>query len=95
MDAHIHHGNDIFQKPQSIHLYHMGVYMLRQPVSSSNLLSVGYDSSSSILEIAFHSGGVYQYYNVPQSIYIALLNAPSKGKYFHHYIKKIYRYRKV
>ena len=69
--------------------------MIRQTVSSSNLHSVGYDSSSAILEISFHSGGVYQYYNVPESVYFSLLNASSKGKYFHQYIKNRYRYRKV
>ena len=37
--------------------------MIRQPVSSSNIRSIGYDSMSSTLEIEFHSGGVYQYFN--------------------------------
>ncbi|WP_394854027.1 KTSC domain-containing protein [Citrobacter freundii] len=38
--------------------------MIRQPVSSSNLQSVGYDQATSTLEIAFHSGGIYQYSRV-------------------------------
>jgi KTSC domain len=33
--------------------------MERQPVSSSNLKSVGYDPRSRTLEIEFHNGGVY------------------------------------
>lgn len=64
------------------------------PVSSSNLVSVGYDSSTATLIIAFHSG-VYDYYNVPQNIFEGLLNASSKGKYHHAFIKNSYRYSKV
>ncbi|EHK2402067.1 KTSC domain-containing protein [Clostridium perfringens] len=64
------------------------------PVSSSNLVSVGYDSSTATLRIAFHSG-VYDYYNVPQNIFEGLLNASSKGKYHHAFIKNSYRYSKV
>ncbi|MDC4249603.1 KTSC domain-containing protein [Clostridium perfringens] len=64
------------------------------PVSSSNLVAVGYDSSTTTLRIAFHSG-VYDYYNVPQNIFEGLLNASSKGKYHHAFIKNSYRYSKV
>jgi hypothetical protein len=34
--------------------------MSRVAVQSSNVASVGYDASSSTLEVAFHGGGVYQ-----------------------------------
>ena len=42
--------------------------MYRQPVSSSNLASVGYDASSMTLEVGFNNGSVYQYYNVPANV---------------------------
>lgn len=64
------------------------------PVSSSNLVAVGYDSNTATLRIAFHSG-VYDYYNVPQNVFEGLLNASSKGKYHHAFIKNSYRYSKV
>ena len=64
------------------------------PVSSSNLVAVGYDSSTATLRVPFHSG-VYDYYNVPQNIFEGLLNASSKGKYHHAFIKNSYRYSKV
>lgn len=64
--------------------------MNRIPVESSNLSSVGYDPKTRVLEIEFHSGGVYQYSGVPQSEYEALMNAPSKGSYFAHNIKNSY-----
>jgi hypothetical protein len=52
--------------------------MNRQLVSSSNLLSVGYDPASQTLEVEFQDGSVYQYYNVGQSMHDQLMAAPSK-----------------
>jgi len=48
-------------------------------VQSSDLAGVDYDWSGT-LTIAFHSGGVYEYYGVPYSEYEALMNARSHGK---------------
>ncbi len=47
------------------------------------------------LTLAFHSGGVYEYYHVPHSEYTALMSASSHGKYFHAHIKGRYNYRRV
>jgi hypothetical protein len=69
--------------------------MQRQPVSSSNLKSVGYDALQQILEIEFQNGSVYQYYDVPLEIYEGLMNAPSHGKFFHQYIKGCFLYQRV
>jgi len=62
--------------------------MERVQVESSNLASVGYDSVTSTLEIEFHSGAIYQYFAVPQEIYDGLMNARSKGAFFHQFIKR-------
>ena len=69
--------------------------MNRQSVSSSNLSSVGYDSSTSTLEVEFNSGSVYQYSNVPASVHSALMSASSHGQYFNANIKNSYSYRQV
>lgn len=69
--------------------------MKRQSVSSSNISSVGYDSESHTLEVEFHGGGVYQYFDVPQSTYDELMHASSHGSYFHRYIKDQYRWVKI
>ena len=69
--------------------------MLRQPVRSSNLKSVGYDEPQKILEIEFISSGIYQYSNVPREMYNNLMNAPSKGKFFAQYIKDRFPTKKV
>ena len=63
-------------------------------VESSDLAGVDYDWSGT-LTIAFHSGGVYEYYGVPHSEYAGLMNASSHGKYFHAHIKGQYSYRKI
>ena len=42
--------------------------MEREPVVSSNVISVGYDDASETLEVEFKNG-VYQYYNVPRPIF--------------------------
>ena len=69
--------------------------MKRQSVSSSNISSIGYDSESCTLEIEFHSGGVYQYFDVPQSVYDALMSASSHGSFFHGNVRDKYRYTKI
>jgi len=69
--------------------------MLRIRVSSSDLQSVGYDATTCTLEIKFHSGGIYQYFKVPEAIYRGLIAASSHGKYFHAYIKDLYSYQKI
>lgn len=69
--------------------------MKRQTVSSSNISSIGYDPESCILEIEFHNGSVYQYFDVPQSTYEELMNASSHGSYFHRYVKERYKWTKI
>ena len=69
--------------------------MIRQPVSSSNIKSVGYDLDSTLLEIEFHDGSIYQYSNVPQSVHTALMAAVSLGSFLHKNIRGKYSYRKV
>ncbi len=69
--------------------------MRRQPVTSSDLRSVGYDPATQTLEIEFHSGGIYQYAGVSAAVYRALMTASSHGQYFHAYIKDQYPTRRI
>jgi hypothetical protein len=64
--------------------------MQRQPISSSNLKTVGYDANTQTLEIEFHQGGVYQYDDVPENVYRGLLEAESAGTYFYREIRDNY-----
>ena len=65
------------------------------PVASSNLASVGYEAGKHELYIRFNSGALYVYFNVPESIYSRLMNAPSKGHYHAEYIKNRFQYRRI
>ena len=67
----------------------------REAVSSSNIASIGYEEKSETLEIEFHSGGVYQYFDVPRNVYNGLMSTGSHGRFFTSNIKGIYRYRKI
>ena len=69
--------------------------MDRQLVRSSNICSVGYEVGIQMLEIEFHSGGIYRYSDVPEDIYRGLMRASSKGSYFHQNIKDLYPFIRV
>lgn len=64
-------------------------------VNSSDINAVDYDYQRKTLTILFHSGGKYEYYNVPLNVYNSLLSAESKGRYFDKFIKHYYQYRKI
>lgn len=69
--------------------------MKRTPVDSSNISSIGYDEGSNTLEIEFHGGTVYQYFDVPLNVYDGIMEAGSKGQYLAQHIKGYHRYVKV
>lgn len=69
--------------------------MIRQPVASSNLRSVGYDQTSRILEIEFNNSRVYQYFDVSDYIHAGLMSAASKGTYFNEKIKDRFPYKRI
>lgn len=69
--------------------------MERDLVSSSNIVSAGYDAASETLEIEFKDGAVYQYYNVGEHLYQQFVAAPSKGQFFNVYIKNVVPFSRV
>jgi hypothetical protein len=64
--------------------------MRREPVSSSVLHTVGYDSETAVLEIEFVSGDVYRYFTVPPSVHRSLMDAESPGSFFNRRISDKY-----
>lgn len=64
-------------------------------VESSNIEKVGYDEEDQLLEITFKSGGVYWYMQFREDNLSALLDAESKGKHFHKFIKGKFACAKV
>jgi hypothetical protein len=67
----------------------------RRPVQSSLIRSVGYNLASSVLEIEFVAGRVYEYHDVPLSVYSELMAAESIGNYFNESIRDMYSYSEV
>ena len=65
--------------------------MQRDPVVSSNVASIGYDPGTMTLEVEFHGGRVYQYFDVPEPVYHHFMVAGSIGKFLNSEIKGVYR----
>lgn len=66
-----------------------------QHVSSSNVASIGYNPEDKVLVVEYHSGGVYNYYDVEQHVYESLMLASSKGGFIARNIKGRYSYDRV
>ena len=64
--------------------------VFRQPVSSTRIRSVGYDTKSRTLEIEVAGRGVFRYMNVPQNALYGLKCSQSKGLYFDYHISGRY-----
>ncbi|HEX8762555.1 MAG TPA: non-canonical purine NTP pyrophosphatase [Candidatus Saccharimonadales bacterium] len=69
--------------------------MLRIPVDSSDVISIGYDTADRLLEVEFHGGRVYRYRNVEPEIHAQFMKADSHGQFLFSYINGHYRYEKV
>jgi len=63
----------------------------RQPVQSTILRSVGYDTDKKNMEIEFHSGLIYQYSSVPSKVYTDLISAPAVGKFYTDKVRNRFR----
>ncbi|PUE56401.1 KTSC domain-containing protein [Limnohabitans sp. 2KL-17] len=64
-------------------------------ISSSNIAAVGYDEDSQTLQVEFNNGTRYQYFDVPEQVFIELKNAGSPGGYFASSVKGVYRFSRV
>jgi hypothetical protein len=66
--------------------------VVMQDVSSQAIRAIGYDTDSEDLYIEFNKpyGGypTYIWPGVPEGLFAAFLGAPSKGEFYHRYIKR-------
>lgn len=69
--------------------------MLRTPVVSSNIRSIGYDEIQRILEVEFLTGMIYEYNRVPPEVFSGFMTSASHGTYFSRFIKNVYECRRV
>ncbi len=65
----------------------------RENVDSSNIKSIGYTNKIELLEIEFNNNRVYEYYEVPEKIYIEFINSESIGSAFHKLIRNVFSYK--
>lgn len=66
--------------------------MNRTPVNSTAIGSIGYEAETLTLEVELSSGRVYQYFDVPEAVFLDFMNASSHGRYYNQNIKNDYRY---
>jgi hypothetical protein len=70
--------------------------MIWTPYESTCLDEIGWDADLLLLGILFDFGGTYQYFAVPEAVYLAFIIAPSKGTYFNSTIRNEgYSYEKI
>lgn len=69
--------------------------MLRSPVASTNIASIGYDADTETLEVEFTNGSIYQYFNVPLGLNDQLMASASKGQFLNVYIRNAYPFSRV
>ncbi len=62
-------------------------------VVSSAIRSVEW--SGGLLTVRFHETGTYDYFDVPEAVFRAFLEAPSKGAFFNDAIRDRYRFRRT
>lgn len=69
--------------------------MEREPVTSTNIASIGYEPDTETLEVEFKTSGTYHYLNVPSFMHERLMTADSVGTFFNAEIKKAYPCQKL
>ncbi|MGC3976787.1 MAG: KTSC domain-containing protein [Paludibacteraceae bacterium] len=69
--------------------------MEREYVDSTMIRSYGFDVSISTLEVEFNSGAIWQYFDVPESVYYEMQSAGSYGKFFNANIRGQYAESRV
>jgi hypothetical protein len=62
---------------------------------SSNISQISYDEATETLEVLFHNGGAYQYFDVSSNKWDDFKSADSKGQYLHQHIKNQHRFVKM
>jgi hypothetical protein len=62
---------------------------------SSVVAHMIYDADTRTLRIIFVSGMIYDYKEVPESVYLAMKSSGSKGIYLNKHVKGHYAYEKI
>lgn len=66
--------------------------MQRYPVNSSRIANIGWESN--IMEVQFHNGAIYQYYDVSKSEFDRFMQSNSLGSALSTF-DKCHRYKRI
>ena len=69
--------------------------MLRQEVNRLNCDGSAMRNPTSLLEVEFHSGEIYRYFDVPAGLVLELLEARSIGRFFNAHIRSKFKFEEV
>ena len=69
--------------------------VVRSPVASTSIASVGFSREAQVLEVEFLNGSVYRYFDVALPIFEQLLGTESKGAFFNRVIRGRYSYSRM
>jgi hypothetical protein len=73
-----------------------GAGMMRHvDVESTLIHSIGYDEEKRTLEVRFHDGDTYRYYDVEPEVVEEFFEAESKGSFFNAYVRDAYLFTKL
>ena len=62
---------------------------------SAVVAAITYDTATCTLRVAYVSGSVYDYLDVPEQVYMAMKKSFSKGAFLNKHIKGKYRFQKT
>jgi len=62
---------------------------------SSVVAAISYLPELSVLRVTFVSGKVYDYKKVPESVFLRMKSATSKGKFLNEHVKRNYSFKQV
>jgi hypothetical protein len=69
--------------------------MIEVSIKSTSLRAASYDTLKENLRVSFINGNIYEYKNVPSTMFTKFRLAKSQGKFFNQNISKGYNFRKV
>lgn len=66
--------------------------MIKYSIKSSNIMQIGYDEITEILEIEFKLNVIYNYHQFPLDEFVSLMKAEEIEEYYFNFIMSEYHY---
>ncbi len=88
-------GKRVFSLPPSLIVYGRAIALTL--VQSSNVGALGFDKDARQLVVVFKNGAAYLYHHFPETSYVLLMAAPSKGGWLAQHVvgNKAYPYERL